>query len=87
MHVCRGPRLGAALACSGHVVCEAHDMLPVGGKPACPELRSEGNRSGFGNHVDCLYCNDLEVRGPVPDRCAHQAGTSPPPSSILLLLY
>jgi len=23
-----------------------------------------------------------EVRGPVPDRCAHQAGTSPPSNTV-----
>jgi len=27
------------------------------------------------------------VREPVPDRCAHQAGTSPPPNTISQLSY
>jgi len=27
------------------------------------------------------------VEVPVPDRCAHQAGTSPPPHTILLVAY
>jgi len=27
------------------------------------------------------------MRGPVPDRCAHQAGTSPLPLTIVLVAY
>jgi len=47
--VCRGPRLGAALALHVDVSMAQHSdhAFPWRLRRACPELRSEGNRSGL----------------------------------------
>jgi len=85
--VCRGPRLGAALAYQV-VVQSSPRRVPslIGGvagySPASPKTIDIVNNSvGFGYCREiggCKRSGNTVVRGPVPDRCAHQAGTSPP---------
>jgi len=81
--VCRGPRLVRCAGERGWSSSDAALCLPFGGEPGIVSA----SLKAIGVVLTC-YCGLKVVLGgggPVPDRCAHQAGTSLSSSMYMLV--